>query len=90
MVRGRVNGSVRASDSFAILLHFLTYSLGWKGAKLQAHQVASVAEWLECLQYDLWSMGSNPTSADFFYFFTFFTVYCLRFILQLLDNVHDI
>ena len=28
MVRVRVSGSVRASDSFAILLHFLTYSLG--------------------------------------------------------------
>ena len=28
MVRVRVSGRVRASDSFVILLHFLTYSLG--------------------------------------------------------------
>ena len=28
MVRVRVSGRVRASDSFVILLHFLTYNLG--------------------------------------------------------------
>ena len=79
MVRVRASGSVRASDSFVILLHFITYGLGQNGAKLQAQQVSLVAEWLECLQYDL--LSSNPTGAHFlltfcnFDFWTVFTIF---------------
>ena len=54
---------------------------------MQAHQVASVTEWLECLQYNPWSMGLNPTSADFFYFFYFFCIVdCLRFYTSILGQ----
>ena len=72
---------VRASDSFVILSHFITYGLGQKGAKLQAQQLSLMAEWLECLQYDPLSVGSNPTGAYFlvtfcnFDFWTMFTIF---------------
>ena len=36
MIRVRVSGEVRASDSFVILLHFIIYGLGQNGAKLLA------------------------------------------------------
>ena len=81
MVRVKASGKVRVSDSFVILLHFITYGLGQNGAKLQAKRVSLVAEWLECLQYDPWSIGSNPTRADClvtfcnFGFWTMFTIF---------------
>ena len=81
MVRVAASGNVRASDSFVILLHFITYSLGQNGAKLQAQQVSLMAEWLECLKYDPWNVGSNPTAAHFlvtfcnFDFWTMFTIF---------------
>ena len=71
---------VRASDSFVILSHFITYGLGQNGAKLQAQQVSLVAEWLECLQYDPWSVGLTPTGVDFlvtFYNFDFWTMFTI-------------
>ena len=64
MIRVRVSGEVRASDSFVILLHFIIYGLGQNSAKLLT-QVSLVAEWLECFHYDPCSVGSNPTRADF-------------------------
>ena len=76
-----------ASDSFAILLHFLTYSLGLKSAKLQAHHVASVAEWLECLQYDAWGMVSNPICADFY---TSILGQCSQYLTIYVHYMHDI
>ena len=87
----RVSSRDRASDSFVILLHFLIYSLGWNGAKLQEQRVASVAECLACLQYDPWSMGSNPTSADFvLLFITSIFGQCSRHLTTYMHYVHDI
>ena len=58
--------------------------------KLQEHQVASVAEWSVCLQYDPWSMGLNPTWADFLLFVTSSFGQCSRYLTTYMHYMHDI